>query len=929
MNGELVAIDLETTGFDPLQDKIIEIGAVITKSGKTIREFQQLINPGIPIPEVVSLLTGITQEDVVKAPYISEVIQALQEFVGDRPIIGHNIGFDLSFLNTMGLFKNHGALDTYEIASMLLPKATRYNLHHLTTQIVGNPLEDAHRALDDARAASVLFWYLWERGKTLPLPVVTEIIQAASGLNWYGLPFFQALVDTQALPASIPPNATQSESASTYPEILASDARIREAISTSEASAYFDRDAKLATLLDGFHPNDAQRAMVEIVTDALNNNGKMMIEAGIGRTLAYLIPSALSSIRNHERTIISVAGAESLTRLLEQDIPVLHALMKDNALKSTVLLERVHYLCLQKFALLKQRGPTSIEELRILAKILVQQLEEPVQLRSQISLRGPGEYEAWRQISSAASAGCLKNECAAMTGVDCPLYCAFQEAERAHLILTNHAVLASLQDARDAGILSQGTHNLVIDEVNRLEDTLTDALTQHLDEKLLNAVVVDLVDAKRGVLSLLSASIQQSDISEQKRKRVLEYINDVKILAKETTGHFKEVFAALQRFLQEHSKHTQDNYNLARIVERDLQTSHFETVRQKWAMLSEYILGLLDAIQTLDEVVQQLQPHNISEYLTHRTNLESSLQTLRHCHDTLANFMQAQINNDIRWLSWNEHFKEIVLHSAPLQVNTLLEQRIWQHYPSIILTGSTLTVSGSFDFLKQRLNASQFKAGDVGSSFSYHDRALILTAKDMPDIQNANRYQATIERVIIEVATALGGKTMALFTGYAQLRQTSRGIAPRLKLGNIDVLDQSDGTSAAALVQGFQSNPQTVLLGARIFWGEIEIPSGDFFQVLVIPKLPFPVPSDPKIASRSEQYTDSFLDFMLPEAILKFRQGFDKLIRGEHDRGVLIILDNRVTTKRYGAQFMDSLPDCKLKHTPLDKLVSETTHWLK
>ncbi|MFZ4827850.1 MAG: exonuclease domain-containing protein [Phototrophicaceae bacterium] len=930
MNGELVAIDLETTGFDPIQDKIIEIGAVITQDGKTIREFQTLINPNMPIPEVVSLLTGITQDDVVNAPYISEVIQQLKDFVGDRPIIGHNVGFDLSFLNTLDLFKNHTALDTYEIASVLLPKATRYNLHHLTTQIVGFTLEDAHRALDDAQASSVLYWYLWDKAKALPLPIAQEIIQAGSGLSWYGLPFFQALVNTQDLPSSLPSQTAKYESTiAGSQQVIENRLTPREALSVAEVNAYFEPDAQLATLLDGFLPNDAQRTMVEMVTDALNSDGKMLIEAGVGRTWAYLIPSMLSSVRNNERTIISVAGMESLTRLLEHDIPILQSLLADKSPKSTVLLESVHYLCLQKFALLKQRGPTSIEELRVLAKILVQQLEEPVHLRSQISLRGSSEYEAWRQISSATSTGCLKNECGGTSGIACPLYHAYQEAGHAHLILTNHAVLASMNDSHDEAMLPPSTHNLIIDEVNRLEDAVTDALTHHLDEKLLHAVIVDLVDAKRGVLTLLSTSIQQSDIPEQKQKRVLEYIIDVKNVAKETNGHVRDVFVALQRFLQEHIKNTQDNYNLARIIERDLQNSYFEAVRQKWSTLSEYILGLLDAIQTLDEVIQQLQSYNFKSYSTHRSTLESSQKTLQHCHDTLANFMQAQIVNDVRWLSWSEHFKEIVLHSAPLQVSTLLEKRIWQQYPSIVLTGSTLTTTGSFDYLKHRLNASRFKSKDVGSPFSYHDRVLILTPKDMPDIQNAKRYQATIERIIIEIATALGGKTMALFTGYAQLRQTSRGIAPRLKLGNINVLDQSDGTSASALVEGFQGNTPTVLLGARMFWEEIEIPSGDFFQALVIPKLPFPVPSDPKIASRSEQYTDSFLDFMLPEAILKFRQGFDKLIRGQNDRGVFIILDNRLTTKRYGAQFIDSLPDCKLKNTPLDKMVAEATRWLK
>ena len=922
MNGELVAIDLETTGFDPIRDKIIEIGAVITKDGKTIREFQTLVNPGIPIPDVVSLLTGITQDNVASAPYISEIINELKEFVGNRPIIGHNVGFDLSFLNTLDLFKNHVALDTYEIASVLLPKATRYNLHHLTTQVVGNSLEDAHRALDDARASCVLYWYLWDKAKSLPLSIAEEIIHASNGLNWYGFPFFQALVHTHTLPPLVSVERPLKSSATANPSI-SNRLTMRESVPFSDMQIYFNADPNTATR---FESNATQWAMAEAVMDAINNNDKIMIEAGtgVGRTIAYLIPSILASLKNNERTIISVSGVESQERLLQHDIPMIQAQMGANTPKPTVLMEKVNYLCFQKLTLLKQRGPTSIEELRILAKILVQQLEESIYLRSQISLRGPGEYEAWRQISSATSVGCLTNECEAITGMECPLYRAYQEAESSLLILTNHAVLVSQES-----VTLPSAHHLIIDEVNRLEDTLSNTLSHHIDEKLLVAVIIDLIDAKRGVLSLLSSAIKQSDIPEQRQKRVLEYIADVKNVAKETQNHVKDVFSAMQRFLQEHIKDTQDNYNLARIVERDLQNSHFEAVRQKWSTLSEYILGVIDAIQTLDGVVQQLHQYNFSNHLSHRSALGSSLKTLQHLHDTLGNFMQVQIKNDIRWLSWSEHFKEIVLHNAPLQVSNLIEKRIWQQYPSILLTGSTLTTSGSFDYLKNRLNATAFKSKDMGSPFSYHDRVLILTPKDMPDIQNAKKYQATIERIIIEIATALGGKTMSLFTSYSQLRQTSRGVTPRLKLGNINVLDQSDGTSVNALIQGFQENPQSVLLGARMFWEEVEIPSGNFLQALIIPKLPFPVPTDPKVASRSEQYSDAFLDFMLPETILQFRQGFDKLIRGQADRGVFIVLDNRLTTKRYGAQFIDSLPDCTIRNVSLDKLIAEATHWVK
>jgi ATP-dependent DNA helicase DinG len=169
---------------------------------------------------------------------------------------------------------------------------------------------------------------------------------------------------------------------------------------------------------------------------------------------------------------------------------------------------------------------------------------------------------------------------------------------------------------------------------------------------------------------------------------------------------------------------------------------------------------------------------------------------------------------------------------------------------------------------------------------------------------------------------------LALFTSYTHLRQTAQAIAPRLALGGISVYDQSDGSSRQALLDGFKSTTKAVLLGTRSFWEGVDIP-GDSLSALILTRLPFAVPTDPVFSGRSETYRDSFNEYAVPDAILRFRQGFGRLIRTQTDRGVVAIFDSRINTKNYGANFLASLPECTVKHGTLEGLPPAALDWLK
>jgi ATP-dependent DNA helicase DinG len=203
----------------------------------------------------------------------------------------------------------------------------------------------------------------------------------------------------------------------------------------------------------------------------------------------------------------------------------------------------------------------------------------------------------------------------------------------------------------------------------------------------------------------------------------------------------------------------------------------------------------------------------------------------------------------------------------------------------------------------------------------------VYVVNDIPEPSDRQGHQRAVESAIIRLCKATGGRALVLFTSYDQLRKTSRAIAPILGRDDIVVYEQGEGASPHSLLESFRTSERAVLLGTRAFWEGVDVP-GDALSILVIVKLPFAVPSDPIVAARSETFEDPFSQYSLPEAILRFRQGFGRLIRTQYDRGVVVILDQRILTKRYGRTFIESLPDCTLRTGSLAELPKSAVQWL-
>ena len=274
------------------------------------------------------------------------------------------------------------------------------------------------------------------------------------------------------------------------------------------------------------------------------------------------------------------------------------------------------------------------------------------------------------------------------------------------------------------------------------------------------------------------------------------------------------------------------------------------------------------------------------------------------------------------------------MNAAPLHVGQLMQKFIWGAKKSVVLTSATIRTATpntrgepTFDHIQERLDAANAMTLAVGSPFDYPKSTLLYLVSDMPEPNQPN-YQQYVERALLDLFRASQGRGMALFTSYNQLRTTSRIVAPQLLKEGIVVYEQGDGSSRRIMLEQFRAAERGVLFGTRSFWEGVDI-QGEKLSALAICKLPFDVPTDPIFSARSESYEDPFNEYSVPETVLRFRQGFGRLIRSKTDRGVIVVLDKRLISKNYGSAFISALPGPTIRRGLLAGIGKSVTEWLK
>jgi ATP-dependent DNA helicase DinG len=922
----VVAVDIETTGLDPDRDAIIEIGAVKLRGGRVEAEWSSLVNPNRHVPEFVTNLTGIDDAMLRDAPRIRDIIGQFEAFVGNTCILGHNIRFDLGFLQKQTPLALNEVIDTYELAAVLLPAAGRYNLGALGKEL-GLLLPATHRALDDARVTQAAYVRLREIARNLPLDVVQEITRLAEPLNWDAAIVFEDLLRERSLRGIqakkvIPSRGTLSKPEA-QPPIEVPDQPI--ALDPEEVMAILAAGGPFSQFFEAYEYRAEQVEMLRAVTNALSTGTHLMVEAGtgVGKSFAYLIPAALFAIRNNTRVVISTNTINLQDQLIRKDIPDLVGALRLD-LRAAVLKGRGNYLCPRRLDNMRHFGPRNSDEMRVLAKIIVWRLSDESGDRNVLNLNGNAEREVWTRLSADDDA-CTSETCLKRTGGACPFQRAKTAALAAHLLVVNHALL--LSDVAAEGKVLPDYAYLIVDEGHHLESATTNALSFRLTQFEVDRLLKEIGGSRAGLLGNILGEahsvLRPSDLGLLQQK--VSRATDLAFRAEQLAHDLFENLGSFSASLREGEQASNYAWQ-GRIVPATRTLPGWDQIEICWDSVSSSLNLLLSIMGEIHEGLATLVAEG-------HDNLEDTLADLSNLHRRLSE-VEANLSGligkpsaeQVYWIEVRPGGNQLSLNSAPLRVGPLIEKVLWHEKSAIILTSATLTAHGEFQYLRNTLGADEADELQLGSPFDFESSALLYVANDMPE-PNTAEYQQALNRTVIATAKASGGRMLVLFTSYAALKKTAQAVGGALAREDIAVYEQGDGASPNALLESFKSTERAVLLGTRAFWEGVDIP-GAALSVVLIAKLPFDVPNDPLIAARSELYEDPFQEYFLPEAILKFRQGFGRLIRTAADRGVVAILDRRVLSKQYGRLFLESLPPCTARQGPMGNLAREVSRWL-
>jgi len=946
MNRIYVALDLETTGLDPQRDAIIEIGAVKFRGREVISTWSSLVNPQRRIPYKIQQLTGITQDDVENAPKLSSLRRPLEDFVQGHPVVGHNIRFDLGFLRRVGLLLQNLGVDTFELARILLPQIPRYSLGALA-EALGLSLPNAHRALDDAVAAKDLFLALRDYALQIDLDVLRRINRLAAKSDWSLRTFFLDIERERTRTAFVSGSIRQQ----LVRKGRLSDAAMGLVLGRGEAAkrlepepvpqpldeeelvAMLSPNGLIARKFPGYEYRAEQIQMLREVVRAFNDGEHLLVEAGTGtgKSLAYLLPAIYFATRNARHVVISTNTINLQDQLFNKDIPDLQRILPLE-FKAVLLKGRSNYLCLRRFGAFHHAPNLTTDEVRLLAKILVWLPQTSTGDRAELSLMQE-EQRLWSKVCAERET-CLGDRCKHRQRGECFLYHARGEAESAHLIIVNHALLLS-DLATENRVLPEYDH-LVVDEAHHLEARATEQFGFSIDQGTFRTLFVSLSqplgDGRySGLLTEIETFLHIARVSQASLERVNRILSRTRDRIERAHGALDGLFSVLHRFVEEWCRNSSSNrgngYDIRLRITSALRIQpDWSNIEIAWDDLATTLRKIEGGLERLYRGFQGLEEYELEGYDETMQEISAGLERLREVLACGQEIFFEPRDNGIYWASISQRTGALALHMAPLHVGSLLHRNLFAEKETVILTSATLCSDEGFRYIRERLGLEDVREVAVGSPFDYRRSTLLYLPTDIPE-PNQPYYQKTVERTIIELCKATQGRTLLLFTSYSQLYSTYRAVGRALEEEKIIIYAQGIDGSRRQLLENFKTTPRAVLAGTRSFWEGIDV-VGPALSCLVIVRLPFSVPSDPVFAARSETFDDSFRQYSVPEAVLRFRQGFGRLIRSREDRGVVVVLDARVTTKYYGNAFIQALPECTVYRGSIKELPAIAARWI-
>ncbi|MGA8222593.1 MAG: ATP-dependent DNA helicase [Candidatus Acidiferrales bacterium] len=610
-------------------------------------------------------------------------------------------------------------------------------------------------------------------------------------------------------------------------------------------------------LLEKRHPGyefrPSQLAMAEIAEDAFQKHQHVVIEAGTGtgKTLAYLIPA----IRSGRRVVVSTATKSLQEQLFQKDVPFIQKHFAPN-LKAALMKGRSNFLCRQKVhQMAGQPVLKGIDEVDWFSQIRDWEKLTETGDRSELTFL-PDDADLWNRID-ARSDLCTGRKCAEYQS--CFITAMHQRAQDADLIIVNHhlffADLAVRQD--DFGSILPEYSAVVFDEAHEIEDVASDYFGRQISSYRFEELARDAENMLR-ILRIEEPAIRRQLSKVRERGR-----------------------SFFENFPEREGRYPFEPAERHAFVERN---------REAYDELSTAVKRVETELSALTP-----KPEEVITLARRAAEMRRELEFL----------LESEEKSYVYW--YERRGKGVFLAATPIDVSEILREKLFDRFDTVVLTSATLAVGGRFDYLKQRLGVQPSKEVVLPHEFDFSKQAMLYIPPSLPDVRHAT-FGERAAREIIDLLELSHGRAFCLFTSNSQMRDLYERVSGRVRFPLL-----LQGTAPRTiLLDRFRTTPNAVLFATASFWQGVDVP-GAQLSCVIIDKLPFAVPSDPIVAARvralQEDGRNAFAEYQVPEAVLALKQGFGRLIRSKTDRGILAILDNRISRMQYGRIFLESLPD--------------------
>ena len=923
-----VVVDLETTGNSSKKgDRIIQFAAVVIENDQIVDEFSTYIHPEQEISLFIEELTGISNETVMDAPIFNEVAEEIAKLLQGACFVAHNVLFDLSFLqdelSRCGFEPFYGStLDTVELAKILKPTSDGYKLHQLAKEEKIEHLRP-HQADSDAYATALLL--LSFKRKLLSLPVLTlkQLYRLSFSLQSEVSELMEECITTKLSKAEV-----HSSDIVTYRGLAFKKVTQKDADHFEGEDYPFDDRTKLEMLKKAFPEFEArvgQLKMMNIIYDSFEKEQHAILEAGtgIGKSLAYLFPAMFFANKHHQPIVVSTYTLQLQDQLLQKEIPKLKEILPFS-FQAVLLKGRSNYLSLAKFERALREKEDHYESALTKMQIIVWLTETETGDKDELHLSSGGQLVWNRFQSDGLTYPGLKKPWVEMDFYEK----AKRTAARADLIITNHAFLMSDLINDDAILPKRGY--LILDEAHHLEQAALKQLGRSLD-----------YISVKTVLNRLGTSDQKQLLYRLERMFATLNLNIEKTTKNidKNLSDFSFEFEQLFYLIANQTKKIANGMIPKRIAFKLHEENNWLQVQ----LLAERLVDLMQSIfLSLDERLSILKENEAmlgKNALFYLNDLEIILGKLNETKEIIYEFF---IQPKEEYVYWIDYLNAAVPNGVILSAQPVLaNQESWDAYlgkqKSVIMTSATLSVKNSFQFFKTQLGIADERiyTASFPSPFHYENQVKVLVPNDIAHIQSlsVNEFSEAAANHIIAAVQAANGRTMVLFTSHEMLRTTYHVIKDCGLIDDYTLFAQGiSGGSKMRLLRNFQSFDKAVLFGTTSLWEGVDIP-GDNLSCLMIVRLPFSPPDEPVTEARCRMLErkgeNPFYTYSLPEALLRFRQGFGRLIRTSTDRGVLVVLDRRVITSKYGVEFQKAIPPVEWQEVSIQEMATIIEQWIE